>query len=488
MSITSIGNRTITYANNGNITAISGVGTMAYTNSSKPYQQTSFTPDTGVTPGDYNVTYTSFDRPHTISTSDVTLAAFTYNAAGERVKMEVNYDSDPVITRYYIGGRYEFDVTEDETVERLYLGGDAYSAPVVLQNVESGGWTFYNIGRDYLGSITHITTDDGVLVAEYSYDPWGRLRNPATLEIYQPGYEPDLLLGRGFTGHEHLPWFGLINMNARLYDPLLGRFLQPDPYVQDPDGTQNFNRYSYALNNPLRYTDESGEFIFSMFMGPLGMVLDAVCWGALSGTLMAKNAHAQGLSEWAFYISAGIGVSLISGGWGMGISNLVTTVSRLSGFLGGALAGAAGGAVGGAVSGFYYGSLPSGYSFRTDGTVCCGPDDNSIHYGACIKTSLRSYTAYVFETACCSKQQLYLTLGHEYFHAFLWNIGLQGEVVHHEIIYDWQVKQAFKWNYNYQEQLRTYNKYHDIGKYGFEGYQYMGLNNFFPILTAWYVL
>ena len=122
-------------------------------------------------------------------------------------------------------------------------------------------WTFYNIGRDYLGSITHITTDDGTLVAEYSYDPWGRLRNPATLEIYQPGYEPDLLLGRGFTGHEHLPWFGLINMNARLYDPLLGRFLQPDPYVQDPDGTQNFNRYSYALNNPLRYTDESGEII-----------------------------------------------------------------------------------------------------------------------------------------------------------------------------------------------------------------------------------
>ena len=63
----------------------------------------------------------------------------------------------------------------------------------------------------------------------------------------------------GYTGHEHLPWFGLVNMNARLYDPALGRFLSPDPEVQQPDGTQGFNRYSYCLNNPLRYVDLDGE-------------------------------------------------------------------------------------------------------------------------------------------------------------------------------------------------------------------------------------
>ena len=79
---------------------------------------------------------------------------------------------------------------------------------------------------------------------------------------YTPGSEPALFLGRGYTGHEHLAWFGLVNMNARLYDPLLGRFLSPDPYVQMPDFTQNFNRYSYCLNNPLVYVDETGEFIW----------------------------------------------------------------------------------------------------------------------------------------------------------------------------------------------------------------------------------
>ena len=89
----------------------------------------------------------------------------------------------------------------------------------------------------------------------------GWLRDPETLEIYEAEDQPNIRFGRGFTGHEHLPWFGLINMNARLYDPLTGRFLSPYPYVQAPDFTQNFNRYSYALNNPLKYTDESGEWI-----------------------------------------------------------------------------------------------------------------------------------------------------------------------------------------------------------------------------------
>jgi hypothetical protein len=51
-------------------------------------------------------------------------------------------------------------------------------------------------------------------------------------------------------------------MNARLYSPYVGRFLAPDNYVQAPDNTQSFNRYSYCLNNPLKYTDPSGNYAF----------------------------------------------------------------------------------------------------------------------------------------------------------------------------------------------------------------------------------
>ncbi len=55
--------------------------------------------------------------------------------------------------------------------------------------------------------------------------------------------------------------FCLINMNGRVYDPVLGQFIQPDNYVQFPEMSSSFNRYAYALNNPLMYTDPSGEFI-----------------------------------------------------------------------------------------------------------------------------------------------------------------------------------------------------------------------------------
>ncbi|MDR0507102.1 MAG: RHS repeat-associated core domain-containing protein, partial [Dysgonamonadaceae bacterium] len=114
------------------------------------------------------------------------------------------------------------------------------------------------------GSITHITDGSGALVEELSYDAWGNLRDPATQAVYEPGEEPELFLGRGYTGHEHLPKFGLIKMNARLYDPALGRFLSPDPYIQDPTNRQNYNRYSYCLNNPLKYIDPNVEFIFTI--------------------------------------------------------------------------------------------------------------------------------------------------------------------------------------------------------------------------------
>ena len=95
----------------------------------------------------------------------------------------------------------------------------------------------------------------------YAYDAWGALRNPSTGEAYDTDAQPELLLGRGYTGHEHLPEFGLVNMNARLYDPALGRFLNPDPEVQLPDNTQSYNRYTYCVNNPLRYADPTGEVI-----------------------------------------------------------------------------------------------------------------------------------------------------------------------------------------------------------------------------------
>lgn len=264
--------RSMNYALNGNITSMPGVGSMYYGSNEHPYQLTSVVPsDPNATPpADQTVTYTGYRRPLTIS-QDGRTASFVYNENDDRSRMTVVRNDTTLLTRHYLGDCYEVDEIVGETDQRLYLGGDYYDAPMVYVKEGNGGWTLYNIGRDYLGSVTHVATAAGVLVAEYSYDPWGRQRDPETLEIYDPGDEPNLFLGRGFTGHEHLDWCGLINMNARLYDPTYGRFLSPDPYVQAPDFTQNFNRYSYALNNPLKYTDEDGEFFLTWNVSASGI-------------------------------------------------------------------------------------------------------------------------------------------------------------------------------------------------------------------------
>jgi RHS repeat-associated protein len=90
-------------------------------------------------------------------------------------------------------------------------------------------------------------------------NPWGRRRNGTNWLDYENINTPfTSLYKRGYTGHEHIDAFGLINMNGRMYDPRLGRFLSPDPFVQAPNYTQSYNRYSYVWNNPMKYVDPTG--------------------------------------------------------------------------------------------------------------------------------------------------------------------------------------------------------------------------------------
>ena len=91
----------------------------------------------------------------------------------------------------------------------------------------------------------------------YSFDAWGRRRDKDDWTM-TPTSEPALFADRGFTGHEYLEDFKLYNMNGRLYDPVVGRFLNADPVIQDPGNTQSYKRYSYCLNNPLKFADPSG--------------------------------------------------------------------------------------------------------------------------------------------------------------------------------------------------------------------------------------
>ncbi len=316
--LASINGNNIVYEANGNITTMPGTGTMTYYNIDKPYAVTGLAPAGNTVPmREQHVTYTSFQRPNTLTENNY-VAAFTYNASGERIKMEISNEGYRYLTQYYLG---EYETDNDGGLQILYLGGDAYSAPAVLiKRVMNPNWKIYYICRDYLGSITHITDGGGYLTQELSYDAWGKLRDPGTQIAYAPDNEPELFLRRGYTGHEHLTLFGLINMNARLYDPALGRFLSPDPYVQAPDFTQNFNRYSYCLNNPLVYVDQDGEFFW------IPIIIGAVI-GAYTGGVLANNGE-YNLFKWDY--SSGKTWGYMFGG---------AVVGGLAGLTGGAIAG-----------------------------------------------------------------------------------------------------------------------------------------------------
>ena len=190
------------------------------------------------------ISYTSFEQPNTLTESPCQ-ATFKYNTEGQRASMVVTQN----------GSNRGFPPT-GERVGGFWIGGDAFTAPcVVAKTGDTTNW--YYVLRDHLGTITHVTNASGTVQNQYSFDAWGRRRNFSNWG-YTVATQTDLLPSRCFTSHEWLPWFNLYNMNGRLYDPVVGRFLSPDPIVQNPAYSQNLNRYSYVLNNPLRYNDPSG--------------------------------------------------------------------------------------------------------------------------------------------------------------------------------------------------------------------------------------
>jgi len=161
------------------------------------------------------------------------------------------------------------------------------------------------------------------------FDPWGN--NIGTVNYS--------LTTRGFTGHEHYPELKIINMNGRLYDPVIARFFSPDKYVANSSFTQDFNRYSYARNNPLMYTDPSGESIIA-----------AVIVGAVLGATMNVAANASNInSVGQFFAYAGIGALAGAAGAAAGVA--AAGYIGVSGFLGGMVSGLAGGATGSFITG-----------------------------------------------------------------------------------------------------------------------------------------
>ena len=237
------GTRTYGYDSIGNLTLKDGV-TQTYAHATKPHAVTSrsdgltMTYDANgnmVTKGTQALAYDAENRLISVTSGSVTQASFSYDGDGGRVKKTTA--AGPTT---YLGKLWEVK-PDGSTVKYIWVG-----ATRLASKASTGATLFYH--PNHLGSTDLVTDAAGTQVAHYEYTPWGELFSTEGLTV------PHL-----YTGKERDPETGFYFYEARYYDPQLGRFLTPDTIIPVPSDPQAFNRYSYAHNNPLVYTDPTGH-------------------------------------------------------------------------------------------------------------------------------------------------------------------------------------------------------------------------------------
>ena len=256
-----------------------------------------------------------------LSSVDGAIFWLRYTGSGPRLDSGSSIIKRPIKTTYYIGGVYEVD---SDGTTRSYFGAGGASA---LRTSSGGVQSVLYLHGDHLGSVSLATDSTGNKASEQDFDPWGGVRSGGVGQTT-----------RNYTGQQ-LDSTGLLYYHARYYDPGLARFVSADSIVpgmaaaaggfgaigadssasmkgltvdyhesgfaaaasgenamtlhkgfyfqlsnddkqqvKSPDGPMNsqaLNRYSYVMNNPLRYTDPSGHAGGTFVIDP-----DAVDWFA----------------------------------------------------------------------------------------------------------------------------------------------------------------------------------------------------------------
>ncbi len=185
-------------------------------------------------------TYNSHGKLTGVTGSDGTVEEYAYNSLGQRISATCN----GVVTNY----RYDFsgNIIAEYDADGNKLNSYIYGNNLVGYVTATGLDYYYT--SDSLGSVTGITNATGQMDAGYLYDPFGNLLNPGAVAADKP-----LFLWLGTKGLQTNA-DGLVNLNARTYDPATGVFIQSDPSVFG-DST---NMYAYCTNQPLVIYDSTG--------------------------------------------------------------------------------------------------------------------------------------------------------------------------------------------------------------------------------------
>ncbi len=325
--------------------------------------------------GSRAITYSAFNKPTTISVSGHT-TEFKYGPDRARYYRK-DIGNGGVTETWYLGNVEIVNRPDSKQERRRYIAGVAIETTIYSGATEDSRTTRY-LFHDHLGSIDAITDDQGGNVVYQSFNAWGERRSgidwtqPIALAQLNPITS---ITDRGFTGHEMLDEVGLIHMNGRIYDPLMARFVQADPFVEDPTNSQSLNRYSYVWNNPLNATDPSGHFV-SLLVGAIlyKMKVD-MAWAVLA--LMASSAAEVAIAGGGIgdMFSAAMSTAAFSsigaafGGFDFGFNFETFRFVVASGVMGGITSMTAGGSFGHGFRSTAIGSVAGGIFGRIAGGI-----------------------------------------------------------------------------------------------------------------------
>ncbi len=203
-------------------------------------------------------------------------AQFEYDANHQYIK-QVGCYANGCSTTYYIGGMLE-KVTTSGVVQYRHMIRTGGSAAIVSR-ASNGTSTTHYVTQDHLGSSSAVTSDSGAVLVNSSFGAFGARRGsnwqgtPSSADWSAIA----ATTRRGYTDHTMLDNLSLIHMNGRVMDPLLGRFIGADPYIDGEMHTQGWNRYAYARNNSLTFVDPTGHGLMRSYV----VCEDAACPGVV---------------------------------------------------------------------------------------------------------------------------------------------------------------------------------------------------------------
>jgi RHS repeat-associated protein len=268
-------------------------------------------------------TYDRSDQP--VAMGGAVSATYAYDAHNRRVKQVI--DGETIYSVYGTGGDllYRDNITTGEETINLTLG----SRPVARLITQGGLTTPTYLYPDHLGTASLAANASGYITWWESYTPFGETLNNAPQGFNQPG----------FTGHIRDTATGLNYMQARYYDPVIGRFLSNDPVgfaeMMAQGDHRYFNRYSYTANDPVNRHDPSGMWIESAWdVANLGIGAASLASNASQGNWGAAAVDfgglvIDGIATAVPLVPAGAGVSIKAARSGADVASSAFQARRL---------------------------------------------------------------------------------------------------------------------------------------------------------------